>query len=342
MIRTAAPLLLLSALVMPGCHHGSSNGITQSQQVQYGNAAESANNLIMDAALSALVLQATSANPPADPVRTTGALKRRDPLAGRADLTRLANGAFVVGFDQLLDINGAKLFPALTGAFTITPSGTAVSSWPTGSNQQALGAATIVFDQGPINYTDPGDGLSVTISLGSFTIATATTYQYTSLMNWTMTVDAQLSITQNNELTWTANPANQPTHVVTLYGYRHVNLMETRTSNGSVNQLMIVRSVDGNGNPGNPPGGQTGIDPQAPSAYLTNFIHVIDLIQPDAVSDEWYRLETTTTTWDYTQAPAAKTQTIGAQQIMVTRDGATAGPYNNASLLAAFSTQASN
>jgi hypothetical protein len=344
MIRTLALLLSSSVaiLVFAGCHHSDTNGISESMEVQYGNASESATNQLMDATLSALVLQATGATPPGDPVRTTGAAHLPMHATDRAELTRLASGAFIVNLDQLVDVNGAKLFPDLSGAFTVTPGGTAVTSWPTGSNQQALGTATVVFDQGPINYTDPGDGLVVNISLGSFTLATVATYQYTSLMNWTFSLDAQLAITQNTELTWTAVPANLPTHLITITGFRHVQLTETRSATGGVNSLTIVRTADGQGVPGDPPGGAHQIDPNQPATYFTSFVHGIDITQPDTVSDTWNRLETTTTTWDYTQSPALRTQTIGAQEIFFNRDGAVSGPFSTASLLAAFGTQASN
>jgi len=347
MVRTRAAHLLSTTVVLlvllaAGCHKDSSSGLDTELQVQYCNGAESANNQCIDAAVAALILASTNAVPPNDPVRTLSHLHQLPQPRARATLTRLVSSPFVVTLNQLLDVNGNKMFPALSGAFSILPSGTAVTSWPTGSNQQALGTATVVFNQGPVTYIDPGNGSFSSISLGSFTIALSSTYTYSSLNNWTFTLDTQVLIPQSSQVTWSLYASGTVVHTVTLYGFRHVNEVETRTNAGAVDNLQIVRTVDGTGIPGAAPGGSSQIDPTAPGAYFSSWIDTIDIVSDPVYINPFYRTENTTTTWDYTVTPALASQTIANQKIFMLVPGAPYGPYSNATLLAAYATLATN
>jgi len=344
MVRTRAAHLLGTLLVLlaAGCHSDDSSGLDTQIQVQYCNAAESANNQCIDAAVAALILASTDAAPPSDPVRTLSQLRLLPQPRARADLTRLVSSPFIVTLNQLLDANGNKMFPALSGSFSILPSGSAVTSWPTGSNQQAVGTATVVFNQGPVNYVDPGNGAFSSISLGSFTIALTSTYTYTSLNNWTFTLDTQVLIPQSSQVTWSVYSSGTVVHTVTLYGFRHVNEVETRTNAGAINHLQIVRTVDGNGIPGDGPGGAAQIDPSNPSAFFSSWVDTIDIIANPVYINSFYRTENTTTTWDYTLTPAVATQTIANQEIFLFVPGAHTGPYSDASLLADYGTLATN
>jgi len=347
MVRTRAAhlpgiVVVLLVLLAAGCHKDDSSGLNTETQVQYCNAAESANNQCIDAAVAALILASTDAVPPDDPVRTLSQLRLLPQPRARADLTRLVSSPFIVTLNQLLDANGNKMFPDLSGSFSILPSGTAVSSWPTGSNQQAVGTATVVFNQGPVNYIDPGNGSFSSISLGSFTIALTSTYTYTSLNNWTVTLDTQVLIPQSSQVTWSIYSSGTVVHTVTLYGFRHVNEVETRTNAGAVDNLQITRTVDGNGIPGDAPGGSRQIDPNAPSAYFSSWVDTIDIIADPVYINPFYRTENTSTTWDYTVTPAVASQTIAHQQIFLVVPGAPYGPYTNAVLLADYATLATN
>jgi len=344
MVRTRAAYVLGTLLVLlgGGCHKDNGSGLNTQTQVQYCNAAESANNQCIDAAVAALVLASTDAVPPDDPVRTLSTLRLSPTPRARADLTRLVSSPFIVTCNQLVDANGNKMFPALNGSFSILPSGSAVTSWPTGSNQQAVGTATVVFNQGPINYVDPGNGSVTSISLGSFTIAITSTYTYSSLNNWTFTLDTQVLIPQSSEIAYSIYSSGTVVHTVTLYGFRHVNEVETRTNNGTVNNLQITRTVDGNGIPGDAPGGSNQIDPLNPSAYFSSWTDTIDIISNPVYINPFYRTENTTTTWDYTVTPAVSSQTLAGQEIFLVVSGAPYGPYSDASLLAAYATLATN
>jgi hypothetical protein len=313
------PLLLL----LPACSHFSAsqplNGVPL---VQVGAASEVAVADCMDAAVETLLQRATAAS--GDPVQTDA--------RGRGSLTRLASGGFVVRFAQVLDPGGNPRFPTITGAFSVSPTGSAVTSWPTGSNQQALGTAVVTFDQGLVNYTDPADGSITTISGGTFTINLASTYAYASTGNWSIVIDAAVALSGAYPLVESVELVNEGTHSAACVGYRHLQLTETRTtSSGStpVDGLQIVRIIDGNGLPGQPPGVVPGLDPALPTQVTTNWQCTGDttqLLQIDRASSR-------TITWDFTASPAASTSTTSLDVLMLSAPTGQAGPLSSAQLL---------
>ncbi len=322
MPRALLSILLLGLVGLGACSHFSPtqplNGIPL---VQVGSDSETAVADTVDAAVEALVLAATSAS--GDAVTT-------DARHDRGALTRLASGAFVVRFAQVLDPGGNRRFPAISGAFSVQLTGTAVSSWPTASNQQALGSAVVTFDQGPVLYTDPANGSVTTIPGGQYTIDLASTYAYTSPGNWTITIDAALTLPAGYPFSMNVALVNEGGHSAACVGYRHLQLVETRTTATGVNSLQVVRTVDGNGLPGQPPGVAAGADPQAPSLVLTNWQCTGDATQLLTTD----RISSRTISWDFTTVPATSTSSSSQDAIMLFAPTGMAGPLSSVQLLA--------
>jgi hypothetical protein len=325
MTRLSTLVAACLAVGLASCSHFQpAEPISGAALVRAANGDEMVMAAAMDATVESLVALAT--DPSGDPVVTD---KRG---AGRGQLTRLASGAFVVRLPTLLDPAGNQRFVGFSGAFSVAPSGVAVASWPTASATQALGTAHIAFDQGPVVWTDPATGNTATVSTSGVDLAFASTYTYTSLGNWTITIDAAITQSQAQPFAETSASANDGTNVCGSWGYRHVQLVETRTTGGGVNTLSVQRTVDGNGLPGDPPGGTVGADPQAPSVAFTVWNAIV--IDTQALTTNRYLQRTTT--FDYTTTPATVTVVPSADAVMVNGVGVAAGPISTAQELATF------
>ncbi len=325
MHRPSVRLAAVLALALTGCSHFQpSEPISGSALVRASNGDEVVLAAAMDAAVESLVALAT--DPSGDPVITDARAR------GRGSLARLASGAFVVRLPTLLDPAGNQRFVGFTGAFSVTPSAAAVASWPTASTQQALGTAHLAFDQGPVVWTDPATGMTASVSTSALDLSFASTYTYTSAGNWTITIDAAIASSEALPLAETSSSSSDGVNPAIGWGYRHVQLVETRTTGGGANSLQVSRTVDGNGMPGQPPGGAVGADPAAPSLALT--VWNTTVIDTQNLTTNRYLQRTTL--FDYTAAPTAVTVTPVADAVMLDGVGVAAGPIASAVELADF------
>ncbi len=140
------------------------------------------------------------------------------------DLSRLASiGPVVVTPSSLVDGNGTSLYPSLSGSFTVSSTGSAVTSWPLGTSAMSNSVVTVTFSGGGLTYTDPVSGATATITSGMYSFTLLSDFSGdASTGNWTLTSETSESVSSTAALSWTIARAGGATHAMTLYGYRHV------------------------------------------------------------------------------------------------------------------------
>lgn len=327
-----APVVLLLGLcwLLLGCGgHGPPQPISGAALVRIGDVAEGLTATVVDATLEQLLLSATSAS--GDPLFTDALARPGQPRS--LPHPRLLVGGSIVRFVTVDNAGGAVAYPTLTGAISVATTASVIASWPTASNQQAQANATIAFDQGAVSWNDPVTGASATVAGGLLTLQLASTYSYSTTGSWTATIDAVVAPSPAYPIVVTAWSPMDGTHTVSSTGYRHVQLVETSTSGSGGTTLTIVRSVDGNGLPGQGPGGASGVDPAVPGQVFTTWTSTVDGTQV-LVMD---RATTRTLVWNLGVAPAVETVTIGQDLLVLNELGLPEGPTSAAELLAAES-----
>ncbi len=205
-----------SALALTGCGANDNTGDSSAGLNQQESAADSGVSQATDAATQALFNQSAAGN-----TVTTHAVGMHAP---RLDLARLSNYSGTVNVSTLVDAGGHLLYPNLSGSFMVSVSGSAVSSWPTGSNANANFTVVVDFSAGGatgLTYTDPSSGAVATISSGTITFQMVGAYTNTSTDNWVLTAETATNVAQGAPLDWTVTRANDKTRTVSLFGYRH-------------------------------------------------------------------------------------------------------------------------
>jgi hypothetical protein len=333
--------LVTLGLIVAGCHYnssyhnsGNSSGTMNSTTAaQDANDSESGMNQTMDAAVQQLVDTATASTPNDQPGTSLAAA-----VAGQLDAVNLSSLNAVTTtatFGSMHDSAGHARYPQMNGSFTVTSTGDAVASWPTGAGTVATDTITVTFDQGPVTFTDATSGATATITGGSFTALLSSNYTYASTQNWHLTLDAKWMVAVASPLTWTVTRTTggiygtSSSHSVVLSGNRHVALDLQRqnvTSPSAVNTLIIDRTLDGGA------GGVSGVDPANPTQTYTNWVFTID----GSDHDVWNRFVHENVTWDLASTPA-RTVNAFTEMIFITRNGTKVGPYTSLQLLTLYS-----
>jgi len=338
MFKTIIPLtgIMLGLLSVGGCGSSSNNSATppaSQQPIQEDNAAQNGTSQSQDAATQSLM---NMSSPTGEPVNTSSHEARAvDTVAGglsSLDLTRTANANWVVNISALTNADGSRMFPNLSGSFSVASSGNAVTSWPVGIDTQANGTLTVTFDQGNVVYTDPANGATATITNGSYTFSYAANYNQASLHNWTLSLDTSLAVPSGSPLSWTVQRPSGAVHALTLAGYRHVNWQEMRAyTAGTTNSLAITRTIDGAPLPGTTsPMGVANVDPANPSRLFTNWDYA-----DNGDAAVWNRYDNATLT--YTFGPPVTSVTGGVtQEIYITENGVVMGPFTSLGLAHAY------
>ena len=293
---------------------------------QENNASEVGTTKTEDAAVQAFVASATTSDPASSSAYRSASIDH-------LDLTRAVNKDWVVTIGSLENADGTAMFPNLSGSFTVTATGTAVTSWPTGVDVQANGTLTVAFDQGAVVYTDPANGLTATITDGTYTVSFIADYTETTPRNWTLALDHALAISPSSALSWTVVPAGGISHAITLSGYRHVNLSEARVfTAGTTNTLAITRTIDGSPLPGSstPDGVTVPAYTADPAQLFTNWVHT-----NNGDTSIWNRIYKASVSYDL-KAPISKTVTPKLEDIYITEGGVVTGPYTSLSAAEKF------
>ncbi len=208
----------------------------------------------------------------------------------------------------------------------VSVSGSAVSSWPTGSNANANFTVVVDFSAGGatgLTYTDPSSGAEATITSGTITFQIVGAYAYTSTNNWVLTAETATTVAQGAPTTGrsrgrTTRPAPSPS------GYRHVSWSFTRADNSpttpAVDSLVVSKTIDGLGLAGAPAVGPFPYASQ-PSWCFTNWVHTVTTANGNTFQTTWNRYATASLTWDFTQTPTKFTIGPVNEIIYFSRDG---------------------
>jgi len=334
MFKTIIPLtgIMLGLLSVAGC--GSSNNAASppppsQQPIQEDNAAQNGTSQTQDAATQSMMNMDAASG---EPLNTSShQVHGVDSVPGGLsglDLTRTTNTPWVVSIGTLTNADGTLMFPNLSGSFTVTASGAAVTSWPVGMDQQANGTLTVNFANGNVVYTDPANGATATITSGSYTFSYVANYTWSSMHNWTLVLDTSLAVPSATPLSWTVQRPGGTAHALTLAGYRHVNLVDTRTyTAGSTNTLSIVRTVDGEPLPGTQtPMGVADVDPANPNRAFTNWDY-----SDNGDAAVWNRYYDATLTYSFGPPVTSITGSL-TEEIYITENGVVMGPFTSLSL----------
>jgi hypothetical protein len=326
----------LGLLALAGC--GGSSGYGGGGQlsatgyaVQDSTASDALMAQSLDAANAALVVHATGTT--TDPATTSLPVAVARGGMASVDLARLPAIDFVANFSDLKDANSNSRFPDCSGSIHIQTSGEVVPSWPTGSGALAVFTVTVLFDQGPVTYTDPHSNAVVTISSGSYTYQLQSSYTHTSDRNWVLILESTHIIASGSPLTATVTRTGKPAHTVSLFGARDAHVTLTRVDDGGATNTY---TVDGTVNGLNPDGshvdGVNSVDGGNPTLTFTNWDFTINNGSTHVV---WNRNAHLKYHWDFV-AGAVLTIDQSSEEIFITIDGTKYGPYTSAQLIALF------
>ncbi|MBA3709430.1 MAG: hypothetical protein H0W83_11510 [Planctomycetes bacterium] len=299
-------------LLLVGCATGNKPAELDptTANVQEGAAADSALNQTMDAATESLANDASSP--------TTGVSTRSLPAHTVRSLDQ------VVVIASLVDASGQPLFPRLSGSFSVHTDGQVIPSSPTGATLLGTHTVTVVFDQGPVTYTEPTSGLVATLSSGSYTYQLDTSYHNISPQNWDVTLDALLTIPTTPTFAVTVARTGRPNRTVTVAGTRHaVTTLQRRNDFAGNNTTVVDRTVSG---------AATGVNPANTAEGYTSWTFTIG-----ADTVVWNRFFHANLRWAY-QPTVTRTINALSERIFITRNGAKIGPYTTLQLIGAFQT----
>jgi hypothetical protein len=320
----------IGMLALAGC--GGSSGYGGGGQlsatgyaVQDSTASDALMAQSLDAANAALVVHATGSS--TDKVTTSLPVAVMRGGMASVELPRISAIDFVAAFSDLKDANDNLRFPNCTGRIHIQTSGEVVPSWPTGSGALAVFTVTVLFDQGPVTFTDPHSNAVATISSGSYTYQLQSSYTHTSDRNWVLILESTHIIASGSPLTATISRIGKPTRTVSLFGARDVHLTLTRVDDGgATNTYTVDGTVDGNSD------GVSGIDSGNPTLKFTKWDFTID----GTIHVVWNRNAHLKYHWNFIPAIPTVTVDQASEEIFITIDGTKYGPYTSAQLIALF------
>jgi hypothetical protein len=196
-----------------------------------------------------------------------------------------------------LSVNGQLVFPAGTasGTITLSTSGAAATSWPTGSAILYTGSVQVALNQ--ILFTN-GNGDRLAIPSGTFTHTLDAQAVKTATDNWTVSVDATASMAPALAATLTRGSGS---YSLTLGGSRRVRQTITRIKDATTDTRTDARQVDGS-SPG------TGLTTDPTLAGLGYTAWTITL---NGIPVTWNRNAELTSTIDYS---------TGTTTVAVSRD----------------------
>lgn len=193
----AVPGAALATLVLvAGCGSGSSTNATVQNAGATTPPAEQLAVVQMSASAVDAVSQSSAAASDAIIQGGTSASASTRAASGSTAATpfHFANsGTFTVDLDAADGLGGDR-YPNATGRFTVSYSGSVVSSQPTGSGGTAGYDVSLTFDTDVVS-TDPGNGARATIDRGSsIAYGLEITWNRPDADHWTLSSDAQLTV----------------------------------------------------------------------------------------------------------------------------------------------------
>ena len=210
------------------------------------------------------------------------------------DLASRATSSTVVNL-QTVAVNGRRLFPADTasGTITVATSGTAATSWPSGTTQLFTGTVTVTFHD--VLLTN-GNGDSLSIPSGSFSYSLEATGTKTNSRNWTITLDSLAELTTPLSATIFHGSA---TRNVTLSGNRQLHQVVTRVRTVDPDTLAVTADTRTTEHTvsGSVPGSTLGTTTPYSGKNYTSWKVAIG-----GSTVEWNRNAKVTTRWDYRES----------------------------------------
>jgi hypothetical protein len=308
-------------LAMPSVGHDRHR-----EAIQASVASETIVTQAMDAATQALMQDATTAW-----TRRMGHPELAGAAAASASRTDLQ-----VAFSSLADPDGKPRFAHTSGEFTLHAEGRSVPSWPLGATVMSSHHVTVVFDRGPVAFTDPVSKVTATITGGSYAYEVDTTCTFRADGGWSLALDSQVTVPVTAPLQARIDRPRRASRSVSISGGRAAHLRMDRQHGGDADTLAAEITYDGTAIDGATVIGAVGVDPRQPGLSFTNW----DLTLDGSEHLVWNRRLHGKAHWDYGVTPTKRTVDDFTQTIFLTRDGVVTGPYGAMDLALVFRSSA--